>query len=239
MIGNQAEGAYPAPLAVGFGFSDWVANHLLRADTFASLLKNQMDALRNKCDNNVKQQYNFQSLKHQVWNSLDADERGPYIPYEHYQEAFEKKLQKSSLDKTYPATGDTPTMIVQCFLPDLHRIQCLVQMNQSKGGAIVADSPGLAQAEELRKAAFEAAMRRMQQGRKLVRTHDNLLGLGPKSTQVGDQVWVLPGAKVPFVLRPFGEGGKKHRLIGEAYVHGFMDGEATRQGRELQPITLY
>ncbi|KKY31310.1 putative heterokaryon incompatibility protein [Diaporthe ampelina] len=44
----------------------------------------------------------------------------------------------------------------------------------------------------------------------------------------GDLIASVQGAKVPLVLRPKGEfqGKKTYELVGAAYVHGFMDGEA-------------
>jgi hypothetical protein len=59
-------------------------------------------------------------------------------------------------------------------------------------------------------------------------------GLGPKDTKIGDEVWVLFGGNVPFVLRAgkgegeareMGENAGGHVLIGDSYVHGVMDGE--------------
>ena len=48
--------------------------------------------------------------------------------------------------------------------------------------------------------------------------------LGPKVMEKGDVVCVLFGGKMPFVLRPWNDG--KFLLVGECYVHGFMQGEA-------------
>ncbi|KIX92053.1 uncharacterized protein Z520_12207 [Fonsecaea multimorphosa CBS 102226] len=72
--------------------------------------------------------------------------------------------------------------------------------------------------------------------RRLFRTKDMLLlGTGPQSLRVGDEVWILAGGKVPYILRPIksgtdGEyvGEKTHRLVGEAYVHGVMHGDPHR-----------
>ncbi|KAE8446732.1 hypothetical protein EG329_011637 [Mollisiaceae sp. DMI_Dod_QoI] len=63
-------------------------------------------------------------------------------------------------------------------------------------------------------------------GRRLFRTKENYLGIGPQSLEEGDEVWVLAGARVPFILRRDGKGDEKWRLVGEAYVHGIMNGEA-------------
>jgi len=63
--------------------------------------------------------------------------------------------------------------------------------------------------------------------RRLYLTERGYLGLGPSTTQEGDEVWVLKGARVPFVLRwpetPTSE--VERQLVGETYLHGFMDGE--------------
>lgn len=60
--------------------------------------------------------------------------------------------------------------------------------------------------------------------RRLFRTQRNLLGLGPMSTCAGDSVYILKGARVPFVLRSI-TGSGNQQLIGECYVHGVMEGE--------------
>ncbi|KAL8708988.1 MAG: hypothetical protein Q9220_006197 [cf. Caloplaca sp. 1 TL-2023] len=71
---------------------------------------------------------------------------------------------------------------------------------------------------------------------RLFRTDDGLLGMGPRSTQAGDEAWILQGARVPFVLRPCGESGQ-YRLIGQSYVHGMMQGEAI-EAAQLQRTKL-
>ena len=71
-------------------------------------------------------------------------------------------------------------------------------------------------------------------GRRLFATSKGYLGLGPVSLDVGDTVCLLPGAKVPFLLRPTAVAAgdvdaqelQQFKLVGEAYVHGIMEGEA-------------
>jgi hypothetical protein len=42
-------------------------------------------------------------------------------------------------------------------------------------------------------------------------------------------VWILSGARVPFVLRQVDVNGEsRYELVGEAYVHGMMYGEAVK-----------
>ncbi|KAH8659320.1 heterokaryon incompatibility protein-domain-containing protein [Tricladium varicosporioides] len=75
--------------------------------------------------------------------------------------------------------------------------------------------------------------------RRLFRTKNNMLGLTAESMKVGDEVWVIAGSIVPMTLRKSQKGGN-YELVGEAYVHGIMDGEAVvaRKGEEAMRITL-
>ena len=79
-----------------------------------------------------------------------------------------------------------------------------------------------------RKDAYIAATNGIITSRRLFLTDGNYLGLGAQSTQVGDQVWLISGPSTPFILRPMQNG--RYRLIGEAYVHGIMRGEAVANG---------
>lgn len=74
-------------------------------------------------------------------------------------------------------------------------------------------------------------------------TETGYVGVGPENVQVGDEVWVLLGAKVPFVLRELQDSQaedrdqdsqKRHTLVGDAFVYGVMDGEAVASGGERQ-----
>ena len=70
--------------------------------------------------------------------------------------------------------------------------------------------------------------------RKFARTKMGYYVLGPKVMEEGDIVCVLFGGKMPFCLRPWSD---QYLLVGECYVHGFMDGEAMemmRRGEVLE-----
>ncbi|KAF5662409.1 heterokaryon incompatibility het-6 [Fusarium circinatum] len=58
-------------------------------------------------------------------------------------------------------------------------------------------------------------------------TEKGYLRLGPARTEVGDDVSLIAGAHVPFVLR---KGTQGWILVGETYVHGVMYGETAFQG---------
>lgn len=78
-------------------------------------------------------------------------------------------------------------------------------------------------------------LNRIMLGRRVFLTADGLLGLGPQSVDAGDDVFVLPGARVPFLLRPIDRAGgcgsgEVYEMVGECYVHGIMQGEALERG---------
>ncbi|KAF5668379.1 heterokaryon incompatibility protein [Fusarium heterosporum] len=68
------------------------------------------------------------------------------------------------------------------------------------------------------------------------------IGTGPTFVEEGDEIWVLEGGVMPFILRAarssreavkdMAESDKKsvRELVGPAYVHGIMKGEAWGQG---------
>lgn len=67
------------------------------------------------------------------------------------------------------------------------------------------------------------------------------MGIGDEDIKVGDMVSVLLGGLMPFILRPAGggEGGVAfYQLVGQTYVHGIMDGEVTREGRQPEWVGL-
>src|SRR5271156_2955731 len=72
--------------------------------------------------------------------------------------------------------------------------------------------------------AYESAFVTRMFDRRLYRSSRGFLGLGPRSTQEGDQIWLVRSAHVPFVLRQK-PNDDAFTLIGETYLHGFMHGE--------------
>ena len=80
--------------------------------------------------------------------------------------------------------------------------------------------------------------------RLVVTSQMSFLGLAPRDCQVGDLVCILFGCSVPIILRKLygdntgSETSEPHfRFIGEAYIHGMMDGEAMSL-RAIQPQTF-
>ncbi|KAF6822550.1 ankyrin and het domain protein [Colletotrichum musicola] len=58
-----------------------------------------------------------------------------------------------------------------------------------------------------------------------------------KGADEGDEIWILQGASVPFVLRK-GENRGEWVNIGNAYVHGIMDGEAITDDTVWEDICI-
>ncbi|KAF5874771.1 putative heterokaryon incompatibility protein [Botrytis fragariae] len=72
--------------------------------------------------------------------------------------------------------------------------------------------------------------------RTLFRTLKGYLGIGAQSLCPSDEVWVLAGASVPLIVRR-GEDGF-YELVGEAYLHGVMHGEALEWGLKIRNVLL-
>jgi hypothetical protein len=52
------------------------------------------------------------------------------------------------------------------------------------------------------------------------------MGFIPIDAEIGDVIALLEGGRVPYILRPkTGVDEGCYELIGDAYVHGIMDGE--------------
>lgn len=62
------------------------------------------------------------------------------------------------------------------------------------------------------------------------------LGLGRDIIEANDAIFILSGFRTPFIFRSVGNG--QYRLIGEAYVHGIMDGEAVVDGVIFETIEV-
>lgn len=68
-------------------------------------------------------------------------------------------------------------------------------------------------------------------GRSLWVSKEKYIGLAPRSARQGDEVWIIHGSRIPFVLRKRPDGS--HEFLGEAYVHGIMNGEFFKRQNDL------
>jgi hypothetical protein len=51
-----------------------------------------------------------------------------------------------------------------------------------------------------------------------------MIAVVPKYSEVGDKICLFYGCRIPYVLRPIGDG--THFLVGPCYLHEMMQGEA-------------
>lgn len=83
---------------------------------------------------------------------------------------------------------------------------------------------------------FMESFSRFCNNRRLFRSEKSRFGWGPDQVRAGDVLCVLNGGSIPLVLRPAGTSG--FEVIGDAYAHGMMDGEAMDMGLEEKDIYL-
>ncbi|KAK3704889.1 hypothetical protein LTR37_013580 [Vermiconidia calcicola] len=62
------------------------------------------------------------------------------------------------------------------------------------------------------------------------------IGLGPTEMKPSDKVFIILGHRVPIILRDAADGG--FRIVGDAYIHGLMNGEAMERNPKIETITL-
>jgi hypothetical protein len=69
-------------------------------------------------------------------------------------------------------------------------------------------------------------------------TQQGYLGVGSESLMVNDSVWIIPGSRVPLVLRETGLNTCRYQVVAGAYLHGFMKGEALKTATEFSDIAI-
>ncbi|KAI0001387.1 heterokaryon incompatibility protein-domain-containing protein [Xylariaceae sp. FL0662B] len=77
-------------------------------------------------------------------------------------------------------------------------------------------------------------------GRKFFTTRGGLMGFGPSQMHEGDEVWLIYGDQVPFILRPLGKsnGQKELGIVGDCYVQGIMEGEVKKDVTKSEVVLL-
>ncbi|CEF87703.1 unnamed protein product [Fusarium graminearum] len=68
-------------------------------------------------------------------------------------------------------------------------------------------------------------------------TDTGYLGLGFDSCKIGDEVWVVAGSPAPVVMRST-DDENEYFMVGEAYVHGAMQGEAVTDDAVWEKIQI-
>lgn len=92
-------------------------------------------------------------------------------------------------------------------------------------------------ASEARMGTWQVYRNQYYDSKKLCLTNRGYLGQVPHSARIGDKVCIFLGSAVPHVLRQV-DGGFYH-LLGTAYMHGIMQGEAMEgESVEIRKLTL-
>ncbi|KAF4546265.1 Heterokaryon incompatibility protein [Lasiodiplodia theobromae] len=100
--------------------------------------------------------------------------------------------------------------------------------------ALVGDERG--STSQVKAARYAAIARRKLRRRQAFKTSEGYLGIGPHGMQVGDFVWIVVGTSVPLVLRRC--MAEAWCIVGEAYVHGIMDGEMMGGNEPFKTINI-
>ncbi|KAL9574056.1 hypothetical protein ACKAV7_001832 [Fusarium commune] len=75
---------------------------------------------------------------------------------------------------------------------------------------------------------FDELIRQTSERRRFIVTNDGQIGFGPEGADKGDVIVIIPGGKVPYVLRRVEDhdcGVRRYRLLGDAFINGVMAGE--------------
>ncbi|KAK8090460.1 hypothetical protein PG997_005421 [Apiospora hydei] len=179
------------------------------------------------------------------WTMLDT------IPYSHVpnqslQTAFRKTMTANSSFGNTPFDKDTSNNNdLASFLEGVAFTKFWNTYIEGHNAAIF--RPGTGLTEDAFKNLFNSVSRAylthintlvstVVNGKRFFVTEKGYIGWGPKSAEVGDSISMLPGADVPFLVRKLtGDVMPKSdedgdvvncTLVGEAYVHGLMNGEA-------------
>ncbi|KAF1809644.1 HET-domain-containing protein [Eremomyces bilateralis CBS 781.70] len=125
--------------------------------------------------------------------------------------------------KKYVSGGDLDSAWLRCVVADVDR------------GAFKINKRGYAFPSTSWVSTSYSAQTALQcatYGRRMFYTKKGFMSLGPAICEVGDRVCLFLGGQLLYIIRPNGDG--THSFVGEAYVHGLMDGEA--MDRERFPV---
>ena len=75
--------------------------------------------------------------------------------------------------------------------------------------------------------------------KRLITTRKGGVGMGPHEARKGDKIVLLLGCRLPVILRK--REDESYILIGEAYIHGIMNGEAMTEANiaKLRDFDIY
>lgn len=97
--------------------------------------------------------------------------------------------------------------------------------------------PGVGEEVIVKAIRFANAMKRTSRLDPIGLTRQGYIGSVPKNSRVNDEVCILHGGRVPFILRRL-DPGSRSSFVGDAYVHGIMRGEAWEQAQDKAKVNM-
>lgn len=200
----------------------------LCSDTVLSLVGVKVDRISqigSICTGTVKLEPDHISQWAELLN-LDSRLNEPYVAGGTLEEAFMRTMMGDFVMEMLPE-GDTPQRLL-----GFYRKTSPEELEDYKKHLRAAISDG----HQHQAHKFDREVMIHLASRRFFITQGGFLGIGPPQILQGDEVFVLFGGNVPYVLRSsndafdfaFAHGTKMlpyYTLIGDCYVHGVMDGE--------------
>lgn len=163
-------------------------------------------------------------------STLYDDPPPKHSPWNMYRDWYTRCKRLAAVYRTYPTGEQFEDCWWRFCICDLH-----VALNNEVSRAAAgfggfyleqALHERLVQEEPLRTAQIEYLMTLSQSsaGLSFCRTAKQYWGWASEGVQVDDKICLFAGADAPWVIRPKNDGS--FQLLGEAYIHGIMDGEA-------------
>lgn len=218
LILDSFEGEHPAPISTGFAFADWITDNLGKL-AIKIQLPSQLSSAAQGCINpedpeaaGLKQA----SSMFYIWTIFDKSHQQGFYTLTELERMRDRLNSEKTKDMELELNQDIWYI---CYIPDNEHFQTTIERQRDEKGTVVK----LVGADMQQLNKFKTRMAQVAQGQRMFRTKGNLLGIGPPSMDMKDEVWVIRGFNFPVILRRQENGNRT--IIGECYVHGIMHGE--------------
>ncbi|KAK0702808.1 hypothetical protein B0H67DRAFT_595143 [Lasiosphaeris hirsuta] len=136
---------------------------------------------------------------------------------------------------TFPASRKTLIDLDLCTFEALCSSELEMQMPSA---SLISRVAGISEIElRLKSQRAYGLIARRTKGRQFAMSKGGLIMIVPSQAKTGDVIVVFRGARVPYLLRPVpGIRERKYTLIGEAYVHGIMQGECFPESPDIASL---
>jgi hypothetical protein len=188
-------------------------------------LLSYLDATLNLARKEIRDPYLGQPLDEAVWRTLIGDKTNSIRPAPDRYGRILRSTMKLLLESIGGAQPYEPRQAARAFVEKL-------QDHWGTRGAeeIQQDSKNMTHINLL----FDTMPG--QQTHVFCTTESGYIGMVPQWSRVGDNICLIYGLDVPYVLRKVGE---KLRLVGNSYFHGLMDGQGLDFSREDEDFVLF